>query len=531
MTFSSQREKLGETARTSPATGRLRRNAWRSSEIPTHVLSLVLAIGGVCLAACSLAQPPTDKDKTPRRPNFLFLLTDDQRWDTLGCMGNAVVRTPEIDGLARAGVLFRNAFVTTSVCSPSRASILTGQYARQRGVGDLHKLVTPDPSFATYPAVLRNKGYHTGHIGKWDVGTGEEGFRFGANLFDYWGGDRFHGNYWHERDCPFVTHDGVHAKGDIRCTCPPDASMPRTGHVGMTNAIHTDRDIVPLKAKRFLTSRDKAKPFYLSISFRGPKDPWGDCPESYARFYESDAMPIPKTATCEDATGQPEFLRKSMGSQHGMRMVCDSNALAGEIRKYYRSISTVDATVGKLRRLLEEDSVADNTVILFASDNGHSLGEHGFWGKWLPYEGSIRVPFIVFDPRLPPKLRGMQRQEMVLNIDWAPSILALAGCNIPAAIQGKDLTPLLNGSPTSWRTDWFYEHTWTAEGRIAPSEAVRSEEWKYVRYTGETPPVEQLFNLKDDPEETYNQVADSNCGAITTKLRKRLEEYRRELAP
>lgn len=528
MMFSSQREKAGGMAGTCPSMGSLCRNALRSSEIPGHILMMVVAIGGICLATWGLAQPLTGKGE--RRPNILFLLTDDQRWDTLGCMGNAVVRTPEIDALARAGVLFRNAFVTTSVCSPSRASIVTGQYARRRGVGDLHKIVTPDAPSATYPAVLRDKGYYTGHIGKWDVGTGEEGFRFGENLFDYWGGDRFHGNYWHERDCPFVTHDGVRAKADLRCTCPPDASMPRTGHAGMKDPVHTDLDIVPFKAKQFLAGRDKGKPFYLSISFRGPKDPWGDCPESYDRLYESAAMPVPGTATCADARSQPEFLRQSMGSAHGMRMVCESNALAAEFRKYYRSISTVDAAVGKLRRLLEAEGVADNTVILFASDNGHFLGEHGFWGKWLPYEGSIRVPFIVFDPRLPLKLRGVKREEMVLNIDWAPTILALAGCGIPTAMQGKDLAPLLNGGAPSWRTDWFYEHTWTAEGRIAPSEAVRSAEWKYVCYTGQTPPVEQLFNLKEDPEESRNRVADTRCASIANELREKLARYKHDLA-
>ncbi|MEI6196455.1 MAG: sulfatase [Verrucomicrobiota bacterium] len=464
------------------------------------------------------------------RPNIIFLLTDDQRWDTLGCMGNSVIRTPEIDALARAGVLFRNTFVTTSVCSPSRASILTGQYARRRGVGDLHNIVTPNAPSATYPSVLRSGGYYTGHIGKWDVGTWEEGFRFGADLFDYWGGDRFHGNYWHERDCPFVTNNGTLAKADICCTCPPDASMPRTGHVRMKDPIHTDLDIVPQKTKQFLAGRDTDKPFYLSISFRAPKDPWGDCPENFAHLYESAVMPIPKTATSADAKLQPKFLRKSMGSEHGMRMVNDSNALAGELRKYYRSISTVDTAVGKLRRLLEVEGLADNTIILFASDNGHFLGEHGFWGKWLPYEGSIRVPFLVFDPRLPAQRRGVKREEMVLNIDWAPTVLALADCSIPGGMQGKDLTPLLRGEHPAWRSDWFYEHTWTGEGRIAPSEAVRSTEWKYVRYTGETPVVEQLFNLKEDPDETANRIADASCATIADKMRQQLKAYRCNLA-
>jgi arylsulfatase A-like enzyme len=345
-------------------------------------------------------------------------------------------------------------------------------------------------------------------------------------LFDYWGGDRFHGNYWHEKDCPFVTHHGIQAKADIRCTCPPDASMPRTSHVGMKDPVPTDLEVVPLKTKRFLAGRDKRKPFLLSISFRAPKDPWGDCPESYTGLYESSDMPVPSAATRADAMLQPEFLRKSMGSEHGMQMVGDSNALAGEIRKYYRSISTVDAAVGELRRLLDEEGLADNTVILFASDNGHFLGEHGFWGKWLPHEGSIRVPFIVFDPRLPAQRRGAKREEMVLNIDWAPTMLALAGCSMPDGMQGKDLTPLLRGEHPAWRSDWFYEHTWTADGRIAPSEAVRSTEWKYVRYIGETPAVEQMFNLRTDPNEMTNRIADAECATVAAKMRTQLKVYR-----
>ena len=506
-----------------------RNHAFRFRQQWCRVVTLLLSVASFTSAVpASFSESLTSANQP--RPNIIFLLTDDQRWDTLGCMGNPVIRTPEIDALARAGVLFKNAFVTTSVCSPSRASILTGQYARSRGVADLHKMVTPTVAPATYPAVLRRGGYYTGHIGKWDIGTGEEGFRFGSELFDYWGGDRFHGNYWHERDCSFVTNNGTSAKANIRCTCPPDGSMPRTGHVGMKDPIHTDLDIVPLKTKQFLAGRDKAKPFFLSISFRGPKDPWGDCPESYSHLYESAAMPIPKTATYADAILQPEFLRKSMGSDHGVKMVGDSNALAGEIRKYYRSISTVDAAVGKLRRLLEEEGLADNTVILFASDNGHFLGEHGFWGKWLPYEGSIRVPFLVFDPRLPAQQRGAKREEMVLNIDWAPTMLALASCSIPGGMQGKDLTPLLRGEHPARQSDWFYEHTWTADGRIAPSEAVRAPEWKYVRYPGETPVVEQLFNLKADPDETINRIADKDCTAIVNKMRKQLETYKCNLA-
>ena len=287
-------------------------------------------------------------DQPVKQPNILFLLTDDQRWDTLGCMGNAVVRTPEIDRLAAEGVLFRNAFVTTSVCSPSRTSILTGQFARSRGIGDLSAMVTPASWADTLPAVLRKAGYYTGHIGKWDIGPGEEGFQMGAALFDYWAGDRFHGNYWHEMTCPFVTTDGVTGKGEVHCTCPPNGSMPRTGHQGMKQPVHTDLQIAPMKARQFLAARDPAKPFYLSISFRGPKDPWGDCPSSMAALYEGQAMPASPTATKEAASRQPEFIRKSLGGKPGMELVSDPEKLAAETRRYYSAISTVDAAVGKL---------------------------------------------------------------------------------------------------------------------------------------------------------------------------------------
>lgn len=460
------------------------------------------------------------------KPNIVFLLSDDQRWDSLGCTGNAVVRTPEIDRLAAEGVLFRNAFVTTSVCSVSRTSILTGQFARIRGAGDLNAMVTPASWADTLPAVLRKAGYFTGHIGKWDIGAGEKGFQAGAELFGFWGGDRHHGNYWHEKECPFVTHDGVTAKGEIKCTCPPDGSMPRTGRKGMKQAIHTDYQIVPMKARRFLSTRDPAKPFYLSVSFRGPKEPWGDCPAVTAGMYEGETMPASPTATTFHAASQPECLRNSLGAKQGLGLVSNPEKRAVETRKYYQSVSTVDLAIGKLRKLLAETGLAENTVIIFASDNGMMIGDYGLHGKWLPHDASIRVPLIVHDPRLAPELRGAKRDEMVLNIDWTPTILSLAGCQIPAVMQGRDFTPLLSGSAASWRKDWYYEHSWTANGRLPACEALRTAEWKLMRFPSEQPPVEQLFNLKDDPHETRDLIAEPDRAAVVAQLRTRLEFLR-----
>jgi len=461
----------------------------------------------MCLlvACCPQVSEAVDRSSSSQRPpNILFLLADDQRWDTLGCMGNKVVQTPHIDRLAAQGTRFSNAFVTASVCSVSRTAILTGVYPCCRGVGDLVALVTPECPNATYPAVLRRGGYETGSIGKWDVGAGEEGFRMGMSLFDFWGGDRLHGNQWHEQDCQVITNDGRAAKTTIKCTCSPNGSTPRTGSAGLSHPVHFDRDIVPLKVRQFLAGRDTTKPFFLSVSFRGPKDPWSDYPEDVASLYASTSMPIPATATEADANSQPAFLRASLASDRGRSLVGNREALAEQIRNYYRMVTTIDGTVGRLRELLADNGLESNTIIVFTSDNGHFLGEHGFWGKWLPHDESIRVPLVVYDPRGSASAHGLECRELVLNIDFAPTILTWAGLPVPKELQGQSLTPLVEGQRVSWRKAFYHEFTWTYDGRIAPSEGLRTARWKYISYFSQQPIVEQLFDLESDPGETID---------------------------
>ena len=462
-------------------------------------------------------------------PNIVFLITDDQHWDSLGCMGNKIIQTPNLDCLATQGTLFRNTFVTASVCSVSRAAILTGAYPCSRGSGNLVAMVTPKNPDVTYPAVLRAGGYETGYIGKWDVGSGEEGFRMGMKLFDYWGADRLHGNYWHETDCPFVTNNGRGSKEQIECTCPPKGSDPRIGSAGMTHPVHFDRDIVPIKAKQFLDGRDRDKPFFLTIAFRGPKDPWPDSPKDMTQLYRSNSVPIPATATEVDAKGQPAFLRASMGSDHGLSIVKDSRRLADEIRKNYRLVSTIDLTVGKLREILTEQGLDTNTIIVFTSDNGHFYGEHGFWGKWLPYEESLRVPLIVYDPRLPKTQKGRSHDQMILNIDLAPTFLSWAGLAIPSEMQGRSFASLVGGEMIPWREDFYHEFTWTADGRIVPSEGMHSADWKYIRFFDQKPVVEQLFDLKKDPGETVDLSSKPDFSAKLQEMRDRTDRCRASL--
>jgi len=474
-----------------------------------------------------------------KRPNILFLLSDDQRWDSQGCYGNTVIATPEINSLANEGVQFNNSFVTFSVCSASRAVIQTGLYSRTRSGGDdnLTAIITPRNWDATLPALLKENGYFTGYIGKWDVGVGEEGFQGGMNIYDYWGGDRWHGNYWHERTCPFVTNDGMEHKREIRCTCVPgtpwESSFPRTGFEGMLDPIHTDVEAVPIKVKTFLDSRDKDMPFFLQVSFRSPKDPWSDYPLEVKNCYESDTIPVSPTANMENALSEPKFLQESMASNHARNVLMTEGKLADEIRKHYRLVTGIDMAIGELRQLLSEAGVDDNTIIVFASDNGAFLGEHGFWGKWLPYEESIRVPLIIYDPRTPSENRGKTIDEMVLNIDYAPTFLSYADADIPADMQGMDINKLLSDNNENWREDWYYEHTWTAKDLganvvpIVPSEAVRSDDWKYIVFYDEEPIVEQLYNIKVDPYETENLISNPDFLSVRNHFRERLEYYRK----
>jgi arylsulfatase A-like enzyme len=215
-----------------------------------------------------------------------------------------------------------------------------------------------------------------------------------------------------------------------------------------------------------------------------------------------------------------------MASDYGLSLVKNPGNLANEIGKNYRLVSTIDSTVGKLRELLARQGLDTNTIIVYTSDNGHFYGEHGFWGKWLPYEESLRVPLIVYDPRLAKDQQGKSRDQMILNIDLAPTFLSWAGLNIPSEIQGRSFEPLVCGETIPWRKEFYHEFTWTADGKIVPSEGIRSADWKYIRFFDRKPVVEQLFDLKKDPGETVDLSLNPDSASILQGMRDRTDQYR-----
>jgi len=429
------------------------------------------------------------------RPNIIVLVTDDQRWDALGCMRNPVIHTPNLDRLATDGVLFVNNFCTTSICMVSRASIFTGLYKRSHKV-DRFDQPLADPLFAhSYPVVLRDAGYRTGFIGKWGLGGA-----LPESAFDYFDGFPGQGKYFHEQD----------------------------GSVVHLTTIMADN------AVEFLKGCSRDQPFCLSVSFKAPHVQDSDPRQflydpAFEHLYQDVAIPTAKTATQEYYDALPEFLKNTECRRRWQRRFATPEQAQQSLKGYYRLVSGVDHALGRIRAALEQCGLSDNTVILLTGDNGFFLGERGLAGKWLMYEESIRTPLIIHDARLPATLRGQRREEMALNIDVAPTVLDLAGIDIAMGVQGRSLVPLVKGRTVPWRTDWFYEHDYGPEELFPAVEGVRTGRWKYVRYVRREPDFEQLFDLANDPDEKHNLVSREQYRAVLQKLRDRWAAWRDQL--
>ena len=462
---------------------------------------------GLAAAATSCARAAAPAPAPPtRRPNLLFLLADDMRWDAMSCVGHPQLKTPHLDRLAAEGVLFRNAFVTTSICAPNRACVLLGQHQRTTGIKDFRTPLSTEQLDRTYPVLLRKAGYRTGFLGKWGVGaSNEEMLKLPAGRFDYWRGFVGQGKFFWE-------HDGKQE--------------------------HLTTERIPRQAAEFLDGCRPGQTWCLSISFKAPHGPWQDYDRRFKDLFTGDDLPkLPATFTKAHVEALPPFIRHSlnclMPAHYEARWGKGADPKLPEklVAMYYRLIVGLDLCVGRLMAELRRRGLDDNTVVIFTSDNGHFLFERGLFGKWLMHEPSIRVPLIVRDPRLPQAQHGTRRDEMALTIDCAPTLLALAGLPIPKTMQGRDLSPLLRGGHVPWRSDWFYEHTFTLgpPRTIAKCQGVRAEGWKYVRYLDTNPHAEQLFDLAADPDELHDLAAQPDHQKTLAALRERYQHYRTSL--
>jgi arylsulfatase A-like enzyme len=444
---------------------------------------------GVFLGGCRYEKQPSEN-----RPNIIFILTDDQRWDTLGCMGNPVIQTPTLDRMAKDGVLFTNAFVTTAICMTSRASILTGQYARRHQINDFFQNMTAGALSQTYPMLLRSAGYRTGFVGKYGIGSSEL-----KNEFDVWNG----------------------------ISGPEQPVYEYLGKYGQCEHL---THIITEQSIDFLKGCSGRQPFCLSISHKAPHAQDGDprifiYDKSYNNLYRDDSIPEPRTATQKHFDALPEFLKTSEARTRWKQRFATPEMYRESVRGYYRLITGVDDSIKAIQEQLRLLGLDKNTVIIFTSDNGFYLGEHGLADKWFAHEESIRVPLIIYDPRLKPSQKGKRCEGLALNIDMAPTILDMAGVAIPFSMQGASLKPLLRGDGGNWRTDFFYEHLFEFPS-IPKSEAVRNKKFKYIRYLDQQPVYEELFDLENDPYEERNLAAIPEHRTMLDALRKRCNTLR-----
>ena len=409
----------------------------------------------------------------PKRPNIVLILADDHRWDALGCMGNPIIQTPQIDRLAREGVIFDNHFCTTPICCASRASIMLSQYAGTNGIYDFVTPLSHEQVEQTYWHQLKQAGYYVGFIGKFGVGE-----QMPSEAFDYWKGFAGQGNYF-----------------------PQGIAGPHL------------TDIMRDQANAFFEGVPRDRPFCISISFKAPHvqdespEQYLPSPDTYS-LYKNVTIPPPSGAGPEDIRRFPLALQRSESRRRWGVRFATPELYQASVKGYYRLISGIDIAIGSMRETLSKLGLADNTILIYSADHGIFNGEHGLAGKWYGHEESIRIPLIINDPRLRRNATGKRCKAMTLNIDLHPTILELAGLQPPSTAQGRSLSPLLLNNELNRRHIYFIEHYFPAGGWIPSSEGIRTERWKYLCYTDSASPFEELYDLVNDPHETQNLIDD-----------------------
>ena len=458
------------------------------SVLAVFLLAIVslLANGHTAFAASN--QDDAKADEKPM--NVLVLYADDWRNDTLGVAGNPIVKTPVLDDLAENGVRFTQNCVTTSICGISRASLYTGQWMSRHGNRSFQPWKTPWEQ--TYPGILRDNGYYVGHVGKWDNG------KIPKNKFDF--STAYHGRHWIENS------DGSKI------------------HVTQKN----END-----ALEFLKTRPDDQPFCLTVAFFAThaedSSPLQFLPQPESmELYKDIEIPVPSNATQESFDRLPDFLgnEKNEGRNRWHWRFDTPEKFQTMMKNYYRLATEVDSTCGRILEELENQGLAENTLVIFTTDNGYYHAEHGLADKWYPHQESIRVPLIIKDPRMKEVARGKTNDDFTLNVDLAPTILSAVGMQAPETMQGRDVSPLyLADEKPDWRSEFFYEHPMLKSSDFIPaSEALVRKDWKYF-YWPEFD-REQLFNLEDDPNEENDLAADPVAAEQLKTMRERFAELK-----
>ncbi|MEA1877310.1 MAG: sulfatase [Bacteroidota bacterium] len=463
-------------------------------------LAIGLLVLSSLLSACTNADNSQDI-----QPNILFFLIDDQRNDVLSCAGHPIVKTPTVDQLAAGGIRFTNAFVTTSICAASRASIITGLYESRHNYTFGKDPVKKEFMLQSYPYLLKQIGYRTGFIGKFGFKI-EEKDSFIHEMFDYYKPS--------PRSTPFFI------KQD-------DGSKRHSAEIKGDQAIE------------FIKENPADQAFCLSVSFNavhavdGNLTPGNDghypYPKAVADLYEGLEMPLPDLSDPEIFENHPEFLKTSMNRERFFWRWDTEEKYQTNLRAYFRMISGYDRVMGRVIAALEEKGVDENTVIIYSADNGYYMGNRGFAGKWSHYEESLRVPMVIYDPRLPERKIGRTADQMVLNIDIPATILDLAGIAPPEIYQGASLLPIVSHKRTiDWRLDFMIEHRMNNPS-IPKYVGIRGERYVYANYYEQEPAYEYLHDLKEDPDQLVNLVGNHDYDEILKNMRKQCKNLETQL--
>jgi N-acetylglucosamine-6-sulfatase len=478
------------------------------------------------LAACCLAAEPTLPPALPKLPggkarNIVLILTDDHRHDALGFAGHPFLKTPHLDALARGGAHLRNAFVTTSLCSPSRASILTGLYAHRHRVIDNNNPVPPGLTF--FPQYLQQAGYETAFVGKWHMGSDSDAPQPG---FDQWVSFKGQGTYW-------PNPNGLNVNGQ---------------HVAQKGYI---TDELTDYAVDWLDARSGEKPFLLYLSHKavhtdllpdekqqgkllvpGVEGRIGFVPAPrHAGRYANEPFTAPESMafTPRNYADKPMWVQNRRNSRHGIDVPFGNKVEIPTIyRQYMETLLAVDDSVGRVLEALRRKKVLDSTLVIYMGDNGYAWGEHGMTDKRSAYDESMRVPLIVHCPEL--IKAGTEVRQMVANIDLAPTILEAAGLEFPRSLDGRSFLPLAQGRSIPWRDKLLYEYYWEWNFPMTPTlHAIRTDRYKYIRPYGVWD-VEELYDLEKDPQEITNLFGDPQHQRTAKELKQQMFQLLKETA-
>ena len=459
---------------------------------------LIVALGLVFTAN---SEPALGENNEATAKNIIFVILDDLRFDGLGFL-TPEVQTPNIDQLAAEGVYFSNAVVTTSLCSPSRATILTGLTTQNHRIVDNND--TTEEGLVFFPRYLQEAGYETGFFGKWHMGRANDSPREG---FDRWVSFAGQGHYY-----PVTRSDGSNNVINV-----DGVHVEQQGYI-------TD-ELTEYAIDWLENRRDPNKPFFLYLSHKAVHSDAVPAPR-HRDQYRDTKFELPETVTITDdyITGKPMWVKNQRNSWHGIDFFYASDRkMTDYLRDYYGALSSVDESIGRLRASLEAARLDDDTVIVFYSDNGFLVGDHGLIDKRNAYEASVKVPMIVYAPGTAEV--GKENTTRVRNLDLAPTFLDIAGVAKPAQFEGKSAWPLVTGEKNreAWgEPDFLYQYYWEWSFPMTPTSlAITRGDVKYIQYHGVWD-IEELYDLDIDPEETVNRINDPAYYFIRQELRKAL---------